>query len=88
MTHAMEKLEALGPHLPYPHSSDVRGVSGLRELRPRAGRSPWRALYRRIGDELVIGAIRPEAEANPAGFNRAVQDARQRLDDFETRTRP
>ena len=47
-----------------------------------------RALYRRIGDELVIGAIRPEAEANPAGFNRAVQDARQRLDDFETRTRP
>ena len=87
MTHAMEKLEALGPHLPYPHSSDVRGASGLRELRPRAGRSPWRAFYRRIGEEMVIGAIGPEAEANPAGFTRAAQDAHRRLDDFETRTR-
>ena len=87
MTHAMEKREALGPHLPYPHSSDVRGASGLRELRPRAGRSPWRAFYRRIGEEMVIGAIGPEAEANPAGFTRAVQHAHRRLDDFETRTR-
>lgn len=87
MAHAMEKLEALGPHLPYPHSSDVRGANSLRELRPRAGRSPWRALYRRIGDEMVIGAIGPEAQAHPAGFNRAVQNALQRLDDFETRTR-
>jgi len=26
MTNALEKLEALGPFLPYPHSSDVRGV--------------------------------------------------------------
>lgn len=87
MTHALEKLEALGPTLPYPHSSDVRGVSGLRELRPRAGRSPWRAFYRRIGSEMVIGAVGPEAESNLSGFNRAVQDALQRLDDFERTAR-
>jgi hypothetical protein len=85
MTHAMEKLEALGPHLPFPHSGDVRGARGLRELRPRAGHSPWRAFYRRIGEEMVIGAIGPEAEVNPAGFTRAVQDAQQRLGDFEAR---
>jgi len=83
MTHAMEKLEALEPYLPYPHSSDVRGAGGMRELRPRAGRSPWRAFYRRIGDEMVIGSIGPEVEANPTGFARAVRAARQRLDDFE-----
>ena len=85
MTHAMEKLEALGPNLPYPHSSDVQGAGGIRELRPRAGRSPWRAFYRRIGDEMVIGSIGPEAEANPTGFTRAVRAAHQRLDDAETR---
>jgi hypothetical protein len=83
MTHAMEKLEALGPLLSYPHSSDVRGVTGIRELRPRAGRSPWRAFYRRIGSEMVIGAVGPEAESNPSGFHRAVRDALQRLENFE-----
>ena len=42
LLHAVEKLEAFGPQLGYPHSSAVQGFAGLRELRPRAGRSPWR----------------------------------------------
>lgn len=45
MANAVEKLRVHGPVLPYPHSSDVRGADRLRELRPRSGRSPWRALY-------------------------------------------
>jgi len=34
MANAIDKLGALGPALPYPHSSDVRGADRLRELRP------------------------------------------------------
>lgn len=50
LVHAMDKLEAVGPQLGHPHTSAVRQASGeLRELRPRAGRSPWRALYGRVG---------------------------------------
>jgi len=37
--HARDKLEVLGESLPFPHQSAVRGARGLRELRPRAGRS-------------------------------------------------
>src|SRR5450759_4074509 len=42
LIHAVEKLEAFGPQLGYPHTSAVQGFTRLRELRPRAGRSPWR----------------------------------------------
>jgi hypothetical protein len=57
---AVEKLEALGPDLPFPHSSKTMGAEDLRELRPRAGRSAWRPLYRRVGKEVfVIAAIAP-----------------------------
>jgi hypothetical protein len=76
---AVDKLSVLGPDLPYPHQSSVRGASGLRELRPRAGRSPWRALYVRRQDEFVIAAIGPEAEVDERGFRRAVQAALTRL---------
>jgi hypothetical protein len=85
MDRAVDKLEAFGPQLPYPHQSDVRGAENLRELRPRAGRSPWRAFYRRVGDGFVIGGVGPEAEANPRGFRRAVRAAENRLDEFEGR---
>lgn len=78
---AIEKLSAVGDQLPFPHSSQVKGAERLRELRPRAGRSPWRALYRRVGDELVIAAIGPEATHDQAGFRRAVVLAERRLDD-------
>ena len=80
MLHAVDKLEALGPRLPYPHQSSIRGVQGLRELRPRGGRSRWRAFYQHQGDTFVIGAIGPEADVDPRGFDRAARDALIRLE--------
>lgn len=80
---ATAKLEAFGPHLPFPHQSDVRGGGGLRELRLRAGRSAWRALYRRVGDVFVIAAVGPEAQTNPRGFERIVRFAIQRMEKIE-----
>lgn len=80
---AIEKLKEIGPTLGYPHTSDVRGAGNLRELRPRQGRSPWRAFYRQIGTHLVIAAIGPEAETNPRGFKKAIKLAEQRLNDLE-----
>lgn len=80
LDHAIEKLESVGDQLPYPHSSAVRGQDvSLRELRPRGGRSSWRALYRRVGDGIVIGAIGPEAQRDPRGFERAVALALTRI---------
>ncbi|MDQ2877253.1 MAG: type II toxin-antitoxin system RelE/ParE family toxin [Actinomycetota bacterium] len=80
---AVRKLEAIGPSLPYPHSSDVRGVQGLRELRLRAGRSAWRALYRQAGDVFVIAAVGPEAQHDPRGFSRACEQALRRLAELD-----
>ena len=55
---AILKLTALGPGLRFPHSSRVQGVKyDLRELRPRQGRSPTRALYSRVGDAFVVAAV-------------------------------
>jgi len=84
MDHAVDKLEAFGPRLPFPHQSDVRDAPGLRELRPRAGRSPWRALYTRIQDEFVIAAIGPEAQVDGRGFRRAVRNALLRIESHTT----
>jgi hypothetical protein len=81
--HAAEKLAARGPTLPHPHQSDVRGGQGLRELRPRAGRSRIRALYARLGDTFVILAIGPEALIDRRGFDRATRIAEQRLSEVE-----
>ncbi len=83
MIHALDKLAAEGPVLPYPHSSAVQGVDRLRELRLRAGRSAWRALYRRVGEVFVVAAIGPEAQADKRGFRRAVAAAQARLDLIE-----
>lgn len=82
MDHAVDKLTIFGPQLPFPHQSAVRD-SNLRELRPRAGRSPWRALYKRFGDTFLIGAVGPEAMVDPQGFRRAVRVAVSRLKDYE-----
>ena len=80
VAHVVEKLEALGPDLPFPHQSAVRGgKSSVRELRPRGGRSPWRPLYRCIGDVFVVLAVGPEAESDRRGFGRAVSAAEERL---------
>jgi phage-related protein len=80
---AVAKLAAIGVALGYPHTSQVQGAANLRELRPRAGRSPWRAFYRRIGDVLVIGSIGPEANVDPQGFRAAVAAAEHRLDTLQ-----
>jgi hypothetical protein len=57
----------------------VRGAEKLRELRPRAGRSAWRALYRQVGEVFVVAAVGPEAQSDPRGFDRAVRRALERL---------
>ncbi|MCX6020278.1 MAG: type II toxin-antitoxin system RelE/ParE family toxin [Chloroflexi bacterium] len=74
------KLELNGNQLSFPHSSQVKGVSNLRELRPTGGRSRVRAFYRQVGDRFVIAAIGPEANIDPAGFSRVVNAALRRLD--------
>ena len=87
VANAEAKLAALGPSLPYPHSSGVRGADRLRELRPRGGRSPWRPLYRQVGEEFVFGAVAPEAQVDPHGFFGASRRAEARLARFEEETR-
>ena len=82
MENAFEKLEIFGEQLPYPHSSYIVGSRNLRELRPRSGRSPWRALYGRVDNDLIIAAIGPEARRDNAGFRRATRLAEERLDRF------
>ena len=78
MTNVVNKLQTVGPALGFPHQSAVQS-STVRELRPRSGRSSWRAFYRRVGDHFVIGAIGPEALSNPNGFRKAVGMAETRL---------
>jgi hypothetical protein len=77
------QTDVFGPALPFPHSSAIQGAERLRELRPRAGRSPWRAFYRRLSGVHVIAAIGPEAEADKRGFDRAVAAAITRLAGLE-----
>jgi hypothetical protein len=86
VVNAVEKLKRLGPRLRYPHSSQVKGPDGkrLRELRPRAGRSPWRALYRQVtADTFVIAALVPEAAHNERLFRRGAKNAQKRLSQIE-----
>jgi hypothetical protein len=86
MQHAVEKLQATGPRLQHPHSSAVQGTAGkgLRELRPRAGRSRWRPIYRRVTpDTFVILAVGPEAQVDRSGFDAAVDRAAKRFADMD-----
>ena len=83
LVNADRKLEALGPRLPYPHSSAVKGADRLRELRPRGGRSPWRALYRQLGDTFVVAAVGPEAQLDGRKFDAACRAAERRLSEIE-----
>ncbi len=80
---ALAILRAEGPTLGFPWSSAVRGGGGLRELRPRRGRSPWRILYRRSPAGLVVLAIAPEAGVDRRGFARALDHAAARAHDRE-----
>jgi len=83
LINADRKLQALGSQLPYPHSSAVKGADRLRELRPRGGRSPWRALYRQVGDAFVVAAVAPEAQVNGRKFEAACRAAERRLSQIE-----
>jgi hypothetical protein len=86
MQHAVEKLIAAGPRLMHPHSSAVQGVTGkgFRELRPRAGRSRWRPIYRRAtADTFVILAVAPEAQIDSRGFDAAVARAVARFAELD-----
>ena len=65
LDNAVEKLKEIGPTLGYPHTSDVRGADDIRELRPRQGRSAWRAFYREIGGTIVVGPSDPRLKASP-----------------------
>jgi hypothetical protein len=81
--HARMKLEAIGPGLGAPHSSAIKGASGsgLRELRPRGGRSRWRPIYKRMSARVfVIFAVAPEAGIDKRGFDEKVRSARRRFD--------
>jgi len=80
---AVQKLEQIGPSLGYPHTSDVRGFLDLRELRPRQGRSAWRAFYRRVREPYLIAAVGPEAQHDRRGFDRACEAAVARLTELE-----
>ena len=82
LRHVGEKLAVEGPRLGYPHSSAVQAEAGkgFRELRPRRGRSPWRAIYRQVNKtSFVVLAVGPEAEVNESGFNAAVKSAKSRF---------
>src|SRR5260370_41624253 len=80
LVNANAKLGAYGPLLGYPHTSAVRGAQALRELRPRAGRSAYRALYRQVGKGLAVAAAPPEAPLAAAAFVRAGRPAPERLE--------
>jgi len=79
-------LVSLGERLPFPHQSAVATSKGLRELRPRAGRSPSRALYAKTKAGFVIVAIAPEAQVDRRGFDKAVRVAHERLAKIEENT--
>jgi hypothetical protein len=86
MFNAVEKLQAAGARLPFPHSSAVQGASGkgFRELRPRGGRSRWRPIYRQVtSTTFVVLAVGPEAAIDKAGFDAALRRAVQRFAEIE-----
>lgn len=81
--HSIRKLGDMGAQLRFPHSSAVWGADRLRELRPRGGRSRWRAFYRQVGPVMWVGAIGPEAAVDRLGFARALRNAERRLREVE-----
>jgi phage-related protein len=69
------------PHLPFPHSSQVRGE--LRELRCHYGRELYRVLYRRSRNLVVLlHALRKDTAQLPEGD---IAIAEERWIDFKTR---
>ena len=59
----------------------------MRELRPRAGRSRWRPIYRRVQPgAFVILAIAPETQIDKRGFDQKIKNARRRFKELEPAT--
>ncbi len=86
IAHVIEKLKVDGVALRSPHQSAVMGEegSGLRELRPRRGRSRWRPLYRQVGEKrFAILVVAPEVEVDSAGYESGVRSAKRRLNALE-----
>lgn len=87
VANAVEALRSaldLGKELGYPHTSKVQGTK-VRELRPRTGRSAWRAFYARVGSQVWLLAVGPEAQHDSRGFRRAVILAETRLAEIRQR---
>ena len=63
ITHAITKLRVEGTRLGFPWTSAVRQspLPGLRELRPRGGRSRHRVLYQQVSGGFELLAIAREA---------------------------
>jgi hypothetical protein len=78
MDNALDKLERFGISLGFPHSSQVRGAARLRELRPRAGRSRWRAQYRVEGGVAHVLAVVPDGAIDRRAFRRGTERAERR----------
>lgn len=69
------------PHLPFPHSSQVRGE--LRELRCHYGSELYRVLYRRSRNLIVLlHMFRKDTGQLP---DREIVIAEERWEDFKTR---
>lgn len=79
LINADAKLGAYGPLLGHPHTCAVRVPRRCASFAPGAGRSPYRALYRQVGEVFVVAAVGPEAQSGPRGFRRAVRRALERL---------
>ena len=63
-----------------------RIVQDLRR-RPRAGRSRWRPIYRRVQPRtFVILATAPEAQIDKRRFAQKIKNARQRFEELEPAT--
>jgi phage-related protein len=74
-------LTPSNPHLPFPHSSQVRGE--LRELRCHYGAELYRVLYRRSRNLIVLlHAFRKDTGKIP---EREIRIAEERWEDFKAR---
>lgn len=82
----MDKLRQLGEQLAPPHMKPLKGqqAGGLRELRPRQGRSDWRALYVRRSWGYVILAIDRHDNFEDLGRARPASDSAVRRTDALT----
>ncbi len=80
LLNAVRKLGELGERLGPPHMKQLKGdrAAALRELRPRQGRSDWRAIYRRAGDFYVILAINRHKD-----FAALIQRAQARAQQYD-----